>query len=252
MEYVDLATAQTMPGLRLVLTRNVPGPWSEAAKAVFALRNVEFVPVAQRGGEENDDLVTWTRHRNAPIAMYNDESPRVRWLEIVELAERLGSGPHLLPTDIRERMAVVGLVNEIAGESGFAWYGRMLMLKPAHDAKGDDVLRTPMYRDYYSAEKAANAADNVHDVLNLLSSVIRAQQEKGSHYLVGNTFSAADLYWAYFSQLLNALPDDVNPMPKFLRNAWGLVATAIGEYDPALIEQRNHSFEAHLTLPLDF
>jgi len=127
MDYQDIATAQAGSGLRLVLTAGVPGPWSEAAKACFKLRDVDFMPVAQVGGGENPELVEWTRHRNAPIALYNDEAPRVRWLEIVELAERLGSGDSLLPEDINERMQVVGLVNEIAGEAGLAWFGRHLM-----------------------------------------------------------------------------------------------------------------------------
>ena len=112
MKYLTVAEAQPLTGLRLALTQGVPGPWSEAAKAVFKLRNVPFTAVAQEGGGENPELVAWTKHRNAPVAMYNDESPRVRWLELVELAQRLGSGPDLLPQDINLRMQVVGLVNE--------------------------------------------------------------------------------------------------------------------------------------------
>ena len=112
MEYQSVEAGQAASGLRLVLSAGVPGPWGEAAKAVFKLRDVPFTPVAQVGGGENPELVEWTRHRNAPIAMYNDEAPRVRWLEIVELAERLGSGASLLPEDIEDRMRMVGIVNE--------------------------------------------------------------------------------------------------------------------------------------------
>ena len=112
MDYLDVANARTQQGLRLVLTAGVPGPWSEAAKAVSKLRGVPFTPVAQMGGGENPELVEGTRHRNAPIALYNDEAPRVRWLEIVELAERLGSGDSLLPDALEDRMRVVDIVNE--------------------------------------------------------------------------------------------------------------------------------------------
>jgi len=250
MDYTSVADAQKLPGLRLALTQNVPGPWSEAAKAVFKLRNVPFTPVAQEGGGENPELVAWTKHRNAPVAMYNDESPRVRWLEIVELAQRLGSGPDLLPQDINLRMQVVGLVNEIAGESGFAWSGRLLMLAPGLEKQGDAVLNSPMYRDYY--DNTADPAVRVQEVLDLLAARIKSQRAANSPYLVGERLSAADVYWAFFSQLLEALPDEQNPMPSFLRKSWGMVAQAIGAQDPILIEQRDEIFAKHLELPLTF
>ncbi len=68
MEYLTIEAAREQSGLRLVLTRGVPGPWSEAAKAILKLRNVDYVPVQQLAGGENPELVEWTRHRNAPIA----------------------------------------------------------------------------------------------------------------------------------------------------------------------------------------
>lgn len=252
MEYTTVADARALDGLRLVLTANVPGPWSESAKAVMRQRGVAYTPVLQAGGEENQELVAWTGHRNAPIALYNDEPPRVRWNEIVELAERLGRGPSLLPLSINERMLAVGLTNEIAGESGFAWFGRQLMLKPGHDAKGDAILATPMYRDYYSVKDADQAVDRIREILDMLSAQIKAQQAAGSQYLIGDSLSIADIYWAYFSQLLDTYPPEKNPVPKFLRRSWGMVGQAIGPFDPVLTEQRDQTFERHLELPFSF
>ena len=252
MEYTSVADARTMAGLRLVLTAGVPGPWSESAKAVMRLRGVQYTPVVQAGGQENEELVAWTGHRNAPIALYNDESPRVRWNEIVELAERIGRGPSLLPLDIQERMLAVGLTNEIAGESGFAWFGRQLMLKPGHDAKGDAILSTPMYRDYYSVADADQAVLRIRAILDMLTSQISAQRQRGSQYLVGDSLSIADIYWAYFSQLLHTYPPETNPVPDFLRKSWGMVGQAIGDFDPVIIEQRDQTFERHLELPFTF
>ena len=99
MDYITVEEARNRAGLRLVLTRGVPGPWGEAAKALFGLRNVDYTPVQQIAGDPNPELVEWTRHRNAPIALFDDEPPRVRWLEILDLAERLGRGPSLMPED---------------------------------------------------------------------------------------------------------------------------------------------------------
>ena len=72
MHYLSVEAAQQQSGLRLVLTRGVPGPWSEAAKAVFNLRQVPYQAVEQQGGRSNPELVAWTGHRNAPIALYNN------------------------------------------------------------------------------------------------------------------------------------------------------------------------------------
>ena len=88
MDYLSVEEARDLDGLKLVLTGGVPGPWSEAAKALFNHHQVPFHPVLQVGGQSNDALVAWTGHRNAPVAVWNDEAPRVRSMEILELAER--------------------------------------------------------------------------------------------------------------------------------------------------------------------
>jgi len=153
--YLNITEAKAKPGLRLILTRDVPGPWSESAKAIFRLRDVEYIAVEQHGGRDNTELVEWTGHRNAPIALYNDEPPRVRWQEILDLAERLGSGPSLYPADIQDRVAMVGLASEICNEGGLAWHARMLMLNMTYQAHGDVVFeKNPMFREYRFSSQA--------------------------------------------------------------------------------------------------
>jgi glutathione S-transferase len=253
MEYVDVATARDMVGLRLVLTRGVPGPWSESAKALFRLRDVAFVPVEQKATAANEALVEWTGHRNAPIAMYESEPPRAHWLEILQLAERLGSGPSLLPESPDECETVIGLSHLICGEGGLVWNGRHLMLRAGHQAQGDKVLSSPMYRDYgYSEETVAAAPMRIEAIVDRLSRQAAAQRERGRDYLVGESLSAVDVYWAFFSQLFDALPDAQNPMPEWLRAVWQGAAAAIGPIDPNLLDQRTRVFERHIELPLDF
>jgi len=75
-EYVEVETARTLPGLRLVLTAGAPGaPWTEAAKGIFEVKKIPFVRVAQRPGVTDAALREWTGHANAPIALYDDERP---------------------------------------------------------------------------------------------------------------------------------------------------------------------------------
>lgn len=253
MEYVDLAQAREMTGLRLVCVKGLPSPWSVAARAIFTLKRVDFVPVAQAGGQDNPELVEWTRHRNAPVAIYNDEAPRVRWLEIVHLAERLGSGPSLIPTDINDRMAMVGLTSEMAEPHGFAWNGRLLMMKMMHDAMGDGALEMPLFKDYgYSVEAASGATTLTREFLQMLSARLEAQKAKGSDYLFGTSLTAADVYWAYFSLLMHPMTPDENPMPDQMRQTWEAIGSIIGDYNPIVIEHRDRVFEKHLTLPIDF
>jgi hypothetical protein len=242
-----------LPGLRLALTRGVPGPWSEAAKALFRHHGVDYVPVAQAAGEENPELVEWTRHRNAPVAVYEDEAPRVRWLEILDLAERLGSGPSLVPRDRADRMFMVGLINEMAGEGGLAWNARVLMLHAAAAAQGPAAGNNPMFAEYrYDPALVEESTVRVQDFLDYLANHIAGQVTRGSHFLVGSELTAADLYWAYFSNMLEPLPPEQCPMPDGLRVVWGVVARSITGYDPILIEHRDRILVDHLELPLSF
>jgi hypothetical protein len=254
MDYLSIADAKTKNGLRLVLTRDVPGPWSESAKAVLRTRNVEYLAVEQHGGRDNRELVAWTGHRNAPIALYNDEPARVRWQEILDLAERLGTGPSLYPEDIADRIKMVGLSSEICNEGGLAWHARMLMLNMTYQAHGDVVFeKNPMFREYGFSEQAVfDAIARVEQILGHLTATIKSQQARGSVYLVGDSLTAADIYWACFSNMLEALSPEKNPMPDSLRQGWGALAKGIGDYDPILIEQRDAIFEKHLWLPLEF
>lgn len=72
MEYVAPKVARTMPGLKLALTTGVPGPWSESAKSILYVKKIPYVPVAQIAGAPNEDLVAWTGHRNAPVAVFEE------------------------------------------------------------------------------------------------------------------------------------------------------------------------------------
>ena len=253
MEYITVEEARSRSGLRLVLTRGFPGPWSEAAKAIFTLRNVDYVPVQQLAGDPNVELVEWTRHRNAPIALFENEPPRVRWLELLDLAERLGSGPSLVPEDRDERMFMVGLINEIAGERGMGWNARMLMFHAGIMAQGDKAAKNPMYSEYqYDAGAVEPARLKVESFLGFLASLIKDQRGRGSRFLVGNQLTAADVYWAYFSNMLKTLPPEQCPAPKELRDTWGVLAKSISGYDPVLIEHRDEIFAHHLAVPLDF
>ncbi|MFK8049816.1 MAG: hypothetical protein AB8B81_15425 [Halioglobus sp.] len=258
MEYVSVEEAKSQPGLRLALTAGVPGPWSEAAKGLFRVRNVEYVPVLQVGGAANEELLEWTGHRNAPTAMYQDEPARVTPVSIINLAERLGSGPSLLPSGIDDRVKMFGLINEIAGENGMAWNARVIMFEVmSENMSEEDRANNPMYVTYrFSQGDGEGVAGKIINILEALSAQLNSQRELGSSYFIGDRLTALDIYWACFSQMLSALPADVNPMPDYLRNVWGLMAKSIEkegyQIDSKLLEHRDYIFPKYLQWPVDF
>lgn len=256
-EYVPIEQARDRSGLRLALTA-VPGPpWSEAAKAVFQVKGVPYTPVAQQPQVTNEALHEWTGHTNAPIAVYDDEPPRTLWTEILFLAERLGPEPSLIPEDPEDRARMFGLAHEICGEDGFGWNRRFLMIWDALDPAGRGGL-PPEVAEYlaaryrYSEAAAARAPGRVADILRMLSEQFRRQRHRGREFLVGESLTALDLYWAAFGALLEPLPAEDCPMPDWLRLSYTTTDPTIrAALDPALMAHRDRIYRDFLELPID-
>ncbi len=260
MDYTDVASARSLPGLRLALTRGLPGPWSQAAKFLFEVKQVPFTPVLQTATGSNDELHAWTGHRNAPIAVLDEEPPRTGWHEIIMLAERLGpaAAPALLPPTSADRATVFGLVSELASEGGLAWQRRLQMIAIMYAAAGDDN-RTRKSADVlasrygYSKQALTQAGVRCADILAMLATRLRAQQAAGSEYLVGDGFTAADLYWACFSQLVAPMAEEENPMPARVRPLYQASDPDIlAALDTDLLTHREMIYKRYLSLPLDF
>ena len=260
MDYIDIAEARDRKGLRLVLTAGVPGPWGEAAKGVFHVKKIPYAPVRQDGGQPNDELRSWTGYDNAPQAVYENERPRIGWSEILFLAERLEPTPSLVPSDPRERATMFGLMHELASEMGFAWCRRLQLFHPilqlpegtAPAALTDSISR--MARKYgYSPDQAAVADRRVLEILELLSSVLREQKERGSDFFVSTTLSAVDIYWATFAAMVDPLPPEQCPMDDAMRGAYTVTdEKTLAAVDPILLEHRDRTYRDYLELPLRF
>lgn len=256
-EYVEVEQARDLPGLRLVLTAGVPGPWGEAAKGLFDVKGIEYVRVRQVGGEPNEALAAWTGSDNAPIAVLDDERPRSSWFDLVHLAERLSPKPALIPDDAADRAAMFGLIHEIAGECGFGWQRRLMMLHPLLGSlEGPpppqlEAVARLGGKYGYSPEVAQAAPARAQQVLDLLSDTLQRQREAGRTWLVGESPSAVDIYWATFAAMLDPLPEDVCPMGG-MRRQYTLTPDAGITVDPALLEHRDLVYRDHLTLPMRF
>lgn len=253
MEYLSVAEARNLSGLRLVLTTGVPGPWGEAAKALFRARRVAFHPVAQLAMAPNPELVEWTGHRNAPIACLDDEPPLTSWHDLLTLAERLGEGPSLLPDDPLARAAALGFSMEIAGRDGLGWNRRLEMMGPyaAPDATPEMQALAAAYG--VTSEAVARAPSRIAAILQGLSVQLARQRAAGSAYLAGDRLSVLDLYWACFSMMLAPLDEAINPMPDWLRPLYSRLEPEVeAALDPALIAHRDRIYADVIGLPLEY
>ena len=251
MKYKEVEEAIGLPGLRLVLSAGVPGPWGEAAKYIFHMKRLPYTAVRQVGGTESESLRRWTGQSNAPIAIYGEEAPRSGWAEILALAERLAPEPALVPVDPELRVRMFGLAHEICGEGGFGWQRRLMLL--AALGTGNDVTRTLARRYGFSDHAAAAAPARSAEILLLLSRQLRAQRASGSPYFVGERPSALDLYWAAFALMLEPLPNELCRLHPRLRESYVLRDPAVrAAADGALLEHRDFIYRNHLLLPLEF
>lgn len=258
--WVDVAAARALPGLRLVLSAGVPGPWGEAAKALFFVKRVPYTRVRQVPGEANAELRAWTGHDNAPQAVFGDEPARTTAFELVQLAERLAPTPALVPEAPDERALMFGLVHELAGEQGFGWCRRLMLLErtlslPASVLPLDHPVRAQVEglgRKYGYGPAAAKAAPaRVAGILRLFSQQLAGQQRRGRAHLVGDGLSALDLYWAAFAAMVVPLPEAQCPMPAALRPLYEITDPGLrAACSPALLAHRDRVYHEHLELPV--
>lgn len=259
MQYVSVAEAKKMRGLRLVLSTHVPGPWGESAKALFNARKVAFTPVEQIIFAQNNELCEWTGGiRNAPIAMWDDDLPVHGWLDLVMLAERLGSGPSLLPATSADRALALGLSAELCAPWGFGWMRRLLIFEKNYEGKEPHELPPELaatLRAYgYSRAAMAPARRRIEDILGNLADQIERQNSAGSRYFVGKEPSAIDYHWACFSQMVAPLDAARQPnIPDWLVEKYSDIDAGIAQaLRPSLIAHRDMIFQDHIGLPLDF
>ena len=251
--WVGIEEGRELPGLRLVLLRGVPSPWSLAARAILELKRIPFTKVWRAPGDPPDALRAWTGQSSYPAAMLAGERPRTGWAEILILAEQIAPEPALLPSDPGERAIVFGVAHEICGEMGLAWCRRLLGIERRMEEAPDDPRVADFLYRYGSGEEGfAVAKARVIEVLRMLSDRREAQREAGRAFLVGSALSAADVYWATFSPMVALPPPEKLPLPEPMRAAFATddaeIARAI---TPALLRHRDWIYDRYLKLPIE-
>lgn len=253
-DWVGIREARDLPGLRLVLLRGFPSPWSQAARGIIELKQVAFAKVCRADDDPPGALFEWTHQGSYPVAMYEDERPRSGWAEILLLAERLGPVPALVPADATDRALMFGLAHEILGEMGLAWCRRLIGLAPHQASRPSDPEVAAYGYKYTSGPPDVGAAvRRVIEVLELLSRQIRRQKESGRDFLVGHDLSAVDIYWAVTANLLSPLPEDLLPLPDAVREGVLREAEPLQDaLDPILLQHQHAIHRRFLRLPVEF
>lgn len=240
-------------GLRIVLVRGVPSPWSQAAKTILEIKGLDYVAAPLDVGGANPEIAAWSGQNSGPVVAWRDGSPLNRWLDILLLAERLAPAPALLPTDPLQRGLAIGLGHEILGEGGIAWNRRLQMFSMAVQA-GAGARMAPLIDKYgFDTDDAAAAGRRIAATLRALTAQLRTQQARGVSYFVGDGLSAVDIYWTSVMNMMLPLPAAQCPIRESARPAFTAGdPEVVAALDPILVEHRDRIFKAHFRNPMEF
>ena len=143
------------------------------------------------GKDRQAKLYELTSQTSLPTMFHDEERPRNVWIEQLALAERIGSkdSPTLIPKEIKLRAEMFGLCAVILGEDGLVWNMRIL-------------IDSPLAAKYGYSKEASSAPRKIAEVINLIDHQLDIQEKHGSPYLIGNSVTAADVYWATISMTI--------------------------------------------------
>lgn len=241
-EFISLDEAAAMStGTRVTFIPGMPALYSEALKNICYAKGVRLIRALHpmmgvdkaTGQDRQARLFELTSQTSLPTMFHNDERPRNVWTEQLALAERIGSAdsPKLIPDDFDNRVTMFGLCAIVLGEDGFVWNMRIL---------GD----SPLGRKYgYSEDTSTSAPKKMAEILDLIARRLEAQEKAGSPYLVGDSVSAADIYWATMSMSFLVPPPEIMPVTK--QNQGMLKYFSMNAGIPIIAEVLTDRVEAH-------
>ena len=228
-------------GVRITFIPGIQALYAEALKNICFVKEIPIIRalhplmgVDEKTGEDRQKrLYELTSQSSLPTMFVNDERPRNVWIEQLALAERIGSAtsPALIPADFEQRVEVFGLCSVVLGEDGLVWNMRIM-----NDG--------PLGRKYgYTDAASLTAPAKIAEVTGLIDRRLEKQAEHGSRYLVGETLTAADIYWATMSMSITAVPPEIMPVTE--QNQGMLKFFAANSKTPIIAEVLSHRIEAH-------
>ena len=251
-QFIDVEEAINASGVRMVVVSGIPSPWGEAAKGILHVKNIEFRAV--RLDYDNKRLAEWAGGRTGPVLFYEDERPRSSWTKILLLAERIAPEPSLIPEDATDRALMFGFSHEILAEAGLCWSRRLQLIHAGLNGEGGFAPPVAQYlsKKYgYRDDSEPAATRRVVELLGALATRLRAQQDAGSDYLIGDALTALDIYSATAMSLFLPLPPGECDMHDKTRTVFELRNDETeAALEPVLVEHRDRIYEQYLELPM--
>ena len=251
--YYTVSEALQLGGVRYTCVPECAAPISEPLKQMLWIKGIDAARVVHpsdlfpylRNDTEHAELVRATSQSSWPVLWVHDERPRSCWLEQLELVERIGAAgaPRLLPRGPAEHAETVGYIHLMMGERGLFWMRRLLH-------------RPDMMQRKYAHEGDLEVAEaRVLELLRFFDGVLERQERNvvnsgrpGSKpvYLVGNSLSAADVYWAVGAAMLIIHPDQALVAADD-QNAYNAEWRTSAEFLRGFQGQANEPFQAAIT-----
>lgn len=245
--FVTLEEAAKLNGVRITLIPGVPGIYAECLKNMLDVKGVAYTralhPMMGKG-DNQAFLYQLTAQKSLPTMLYNDERPRNSWIEQVVLADKLGKGPSLIPSDAHDRVLMFGLMNELLGEDGVVWTKRLLF------------GQSDFTKKYGWTESAGqDAPRRLAASIQVFTEQLRKQKEAGSQYIIGTSLSALDIYLATCSYMLK--PPGAEILPRTKENKGLLMGFSVNPPEvqalldsaPWLIEYRDNILRTNCVTP---
>ena len=267
--YISIDEAKKRDGLRIILPElALPGPWFESCKSIYHVKGLDFVAV--KGSNPNtpgiaigqdgtqSQLLEWTGQSSLPVVVWNDDLPRSHWTAQLRLAEKLSPEPQLIPSDPEARVSMFGLANELLGENGLAWDYRLTMVigGTGDESSSDEQKALFAYlgdKYGYNEPIGKKAMARVRTRIELIDVQLKSQKTRGSRFLIGDTLSALDIYWACVCGLLAPMDESRCPMSTDFRQIYGqLDAAAAKALSSDLLDHRDFIYAEFLELPIVF
>lgn len=253
LNYIDVEEARQKAGLRMVVIKGFPSPWQECAKGMLHVKGLDWSAICLK--THRAEIIDWLGEASSPILVCNDQPHISSWSSILLLGERLNPDLPLLPADADERATVMGLCHEIAGEEGFGWFRRIQLVQAS--LKGEGGFPLPVAENLAkvydcSEDQPIQPAQRVGDILTMLDHRLQSQQQAGSDYLVGQSLTAADIFWTCFSVMLQPPAQEFCDMNPQMRAALETRDDLTwGAYSQRLQDHAQMVYSKHLAYPLE-
>ena len=132
LEFITLDKAAEMKsGTRVTFIPGMQALYAEALKNICFVKKIPLIRALhplmgvdkETGGDRQARLYELTSQSSLPTMFHDEERPRNVWIEQLSLAESIGSSDSLklIPSNMQDRVDMLGLCAVILGEDGLVW-----------------------------------------------------------------------------------------------------------------------------------